>query len=389
MKSETTGSGPRSAPRERIFKLLAVVLSLALVFAAAEIGLRMLARFTPYIAKVSEYETGHYLLGKALIPGARHVTRSARISVNSRGFRGREFEVPKPAGVYRIFALGGSTTFGYYPSTTGDEWTYPALLEVQLNAVRAPDETSRYEVVNAGAPGYSVRSSIQNFAARILFYEPDMVIVYHNINDLSRYGHEQNLTHPLQNQYIPTGFRAGLLDHLFGWSYAVQELRFTLTERIGLGAAPAGARRPDADDGSWKLDPRYPEAFRRDLRNLVVLARANGVIPVLASQSFAVTEGTDFARLTDDERRMQLDKPLLFYARVPARERYRIASLYNDIVRQVAEAEGVPFVDVHAGIPKTPEYHWDYCHLTDRGSALQAEIIARELHPLLARRAPR
>lgn len=374
----------RTPQRERTLRNLTIVLSLLFIFALAEVGLRLVAHFTSYLPKTELYISDHYYLGKMLVPGASHETRLASMHVNSRAFRGKEFTVPKPTGTYRIFALGGSTTYGYYPATSSDDTAYPAVLETLLNAAKSNPSISRYEVVNAGLPGYSVRTSTQNFLSRILFYEPDMVIVYHNTNDLARYGNEENLLYPLQNQYVPHGIAAGILDHLLGWSFAAQELRFTLTNRLGLGSSHGTA--PSAPSSDWRLDSRYPEVFRRDLRNLVILAKANGVVPVLASQSIAFTEKTDFARLTDDEIKMRFDQPAIFYARVPPRQRYPLFRLYNDIIRQVAEEQGIPFADVDSVIPKTPEYHWDYCHLTDKGSRLQAQAIERALRGYFADR---
>lgn len=354
----------------------------------AEVGLRVYAHVSTYIPKVNVYDRPHYYLGRALLPNARYESSAGSIHINSRGFRGKEFEVPKPPGVYRVFALGGSTTFGYYPATSSDEAAYPAVLEKLLNEARpAVGGGQRYEVVNAGVPGYSARTSLQNFAARVLFLQPDMIVVYHATNDLARYGNEANLTHPLLNQFVPSGAWDGFLDGVMGWSYAFQELRFTLGRRLlglltGAGAAPARSGEP------WQLDQRYPEAFRRDLRNIVVLARANGVVPVLASQSIAFTKDTDFAHLSEAEKRMGFDKPADFYAAVPPERRYELFQLYNRIVREVAETEAAIFADVDAEIPKTPEYHWDYCHLTDKGSALQAAVIHRAIAKASASRPP-
>ena len=366
---------PRSPARKRTLIVLSVLLPLLVLFAVAEASLRILTHFTPYIPKgIKEYSAVHDSLGIALIPGASFSTRIGSIHINSRGFRGPEFAMPKPEGTYRIFALGGSTTFGFYPSTTSDATTYPAVLERQLNA-RKPDSAVRnYEVVNAGVIGWSTRTSTMNFHARILHLQPDAIIVYHNTNDLHRYGEEDGLLYPLMNHFVPHGFTTAVLDHMLGWSYAAQELRFTLQSRLNLGFLAHGKPNPPAP-AEWKLDTRYPEAFRRDLRNLVILAKANGVRPILASQSIAITEKTDFAHLTGDEIKIQLDKPLSIYAKVPPEQRYNLFKLYNNIIREVAEQEQALFVDVNAAIPKTPDYHSDYCHLTDRGSALQAATI--------------
>lgn len=375
--SRTVSPKPRSAERERLLRRLSVAMALMVVFAAAEIGLRLYARLSDYIPKVNLYDAPHHYFGRALVPNAVHQGGRASVHVNSRGFRGKEFEVPKPEGTYRVFALGGSTTFGYYPATTSDATAYPAVLEGLLNQDKRHAAVSRYEVINAGVPGYSLRTSLQNLAGRILYLQPDMVIVYHLTNDLARYGNESNLSHPMLNQFAPAGVASGFLDHVMGWSYAFQELRFSVGRRLlaGLGAGPP-SKTPDAGAG-WQPDARYLDAFRRDLRNLVILARANGVRTLLATQSIAFTEKTDFTRLTDDERSMRFDHPATFYATVPGPHRHALVQRYNDIIREVAQTESTLLADVDAVIPKTPEYHWDYCHLTDKGTALQAQVIHR------------
>lgn len=370
-----------SPERERTLKRLAIVLGFLFIFAAGEIGLRLYEAYSPYISKTEPYLGDHRYLARTLIPNADYQNGLATLHVNSKGFRGKEFEAAKSAGTCRIFALGGSTTFGHFPDTSSDDKAYPAVLENLLNQSKPdskPDHgVAHYEVINAGVPGFSVRSSLANFLFRIVYLQPDMVVIYHNTNDLSRYGNEANLLQPLENQFIPRSVSAGLFDHILGWSYLVQEIRFTLVNRFGIGAgkpqAAGGANKP------WQLDMRYPDAFRRDLRNLVIVAKANGVTPVLASQSIAFTSKTDFSNLTADERQMKFDKPALFYATVPPEQRYHLFKLYNSIIREVAKEQDVPFADVDAVIPKTPEYHTDYCHLTDRGSALQAETIYKTL----------
>lgn len=368
----------RSPERERLLRRLSVVFALLVMFAFAELGLRIYARLSDYIPKVAVYDAPHHYLGRALVPNADYQSRVAGVHVNSRGFRGKEFDVPKPPHTYRVFALGGSTTFGYYPATTSDAAAYPAVLEDLLNHDKPDAAVSRYEVVNAGVPGYSLRTSLQNLAGRILFLQPDMVIVYHLTNDLARYGNEHNLSHPMLNQFAPSGAASGFLDGIMGGSYAFQELRFSIGRRLFAGP---GGERPDVPPAGadWQLDQRYLDAFRRDLRNIVVLARANGVRTVLATQSIAFTEKTDFSRLTDDERRMRFDHPAAFYAAVPGPHRHALVQRYNDIIREVAQTENALLADVDAVIPKTPEYHWDYCHLTDKGTALQAQVIHRAI----------
>ena len=48
--------------------------------------------------------------------------------INSHGFRGKEIIKEKPDNVFRIFAVGGSTTFSVWVE---DEFSWPFLLEKQ------------------------------------------------------------------------------------------------------------------------------------------------------------------------------------------------------------------------------------------------------------------
>jgi lysophospholipase L1-like esterase len=373
---EPTPLRERNQNRERLLRNVVVLLTLFVLFCACEVGLRLYAKVSTYIPKVDLYDAPHYSLGRALIPGSHFKSTVGEITVNSHGFRGPEFSTPKPKDNYRIFAMGGSTTFGYYPATTSDQTAYPGVLTALLEANKPDPSVAHYEVINAGVPGYSMRTLTQNLLARIVFYEPDMVVITEATNDLARYGNIAGLDHPLANQFVPTGVVAGLLNNVFGWSYAVQELRFVLETRIWgrLTAWFAPVRSQDVAK-IWTRDARYEEVFRRDVRNLVRLAKLNGVTPVLATQAIAFRQETDFSSLTVDEIKMQFDKPAIFYSTVPTNERYQLFQRYNGIIREVAEAEGVIYADVAAAVPKTSEYHWDYCHLTDKGSALQAEVI--------------
>ena len=55
--------------------------------------------------------------------------KSKRVQINSLGYRGESFSAKKPEGVYRVIALGASTTYGIYNQQNK---TYPSLLEKKL-----------------------------------------------------------------------------------------------------------------------------------------------------------------------------------------------------------------------------------------------------------------
>lgn len=115
------------------------------------------------------------------IPRPGTIKRGAResITIDSRGFRGREVVRPKPAGRIRIAALGGSTTFG--TGSTDDAHTWPALLEERLRQYRPSVD---WEVVNAGILGATVEQTGIDLVHRVLPVEPDFAILYSAHNDL-------------------------------------------------------------------------------------------------------------------------------------------------------------------------------------------------------------
>jgi lysophospholipase L1-like esterase len=94
----------------------------------------------------------------------------ARVRINSTGFRGDEFAIPKPAGTFRIVALGDSFAEGMQ---VHDEETFAALLEASLTTPERP-----VEVANLGVSGYGTSQELallRVFGPRL---EPDLVIVF-------------------------------------------------------------------------------------------------------------------------------------------------------------------------------------------------------------------
>lgn len=112
----------------------------------------------------------------SLRPGAAVNWKGQVARVNSRGLRGPEL-APKADGEFRILSLGESTTFGV---GVADDATYSARLQALLE--RAHPER-RVSVLNAGVSAWSSFQSLKFLELRGLDLEPDMVLVYHEVND--------------------------------------------------------------------------------------------------------------------------------------------------------------------------------------------------------------
>jgi len=100
------------------------------------------------------------------------------INVNSDGFRGNEL---KKDIDYRIFVIGGSTTFGV--GATSDSTTIPFFLQEKINE-KFTDKN--IEVINAGIPQAYSFTEINLIKEKISTHNPDMLIIYDGWNDLEQ-----------------------------------------------------------------------------------------------------------------------------------------------------------------------------------------------------------
>lgn len=86
------------------------------------------------------------------------------------------FEVPKPAGTYRIFCLGGSTTVGYPYWYNG---AFPSFLRSRLSEI-FPHRS--IEVINVGMTATN-SFTVLDMASDIMNEQPDLLIVYDGHNE--------------------------------------------------------------------------------------------------------------------------------------------------------------------------------------------------------------
>jgi len=100
------------------------------------------------------------------------------VTVNSLGFRGRETASPKPAGRFRVVAIGDSVTIGM---SVNDDETFAAQLEAQLHA-RFPARD--LDVVNLGVAGYDTRQEVGLLERNLTRLSPDLVLVGFYTNDV-------------------------------------------------------------------------------------------------------------------------------------------------------------------------------------------------------------
>lgn len=155
--------------------MLVQLLSVAAFFVALELALA-LAGFRPLTDSEDPY------VGFAGLPlfveemradgGVDMVTAPNKLSL----FNAQRFSRDKPPGVKRVFALGGSTTYGH---PYDDRVSFPAWLRELLADA---DQQQTWEVINCGGISYaSYREAV--LMEELLAYEPDVFILYSGPNE--------------------------------------------------------------------------------------------------------------------------------------------------------------------------------------------------------------
>ncbi len=179
------------------------------------------------------------------------------VEINSRGFRSREFAVPKPPGLVRVVCIGGSTTVA---GRSNDE-TYPAHLERML---RARHPGLALEVLNLGVSGVTTEHWLERID-RVLVFEPDVIVQYQGINDIAwRHLPRFADAHPLRRQ----AYRSLLAERLS--PFPVDEIEPELArtfDTLGAMAEICGKHRIGYLLGTFAAPDlsRASEEFRRHL----------------------------------------------------------------------------------------------------------------------------
>ena len=105
-------------------------------------------------------------------PNSHYEWQGIPVDINSHGLRGPETTYEKPSATFRILNLGDSVVMGW---GVREENTYGQQLESLLNEDGGRD--LRFEVINAGVPGWSLDNALAYLQAEGLKYGPDLVVL--------------------------------------------------------------------------------------------------------------------------------------------------------------------------------------------------------------------
>jgi lysophospholipase L1-like esterase len=255
--------------------------------------------------------------------------------VNAWGFRGRDWVVPKPPGVYRLMFLGDSV-----------QRAYPALVELLLSADRTGP--GRVETLNLSVEGYSShqgRILTDRFGTML---EPDLVIVSYGWNDHWQAYGSADSSKEVDTDTSPIGRTVQVA---FRYSRTLQWLR-------SLGGTPEPLPIPRVSLAAYRDNLSYIGGFFAQRKVPVVFLTSPTAHDLLGVPDFLIEMG--FAP----------DKESVI----------RLHHAYNDVVREVAAREPLRLFDL-AAETVSPEvaraaFADDGIHLTPEGVALMARQVA-------------
>jgi lysophospholipase L1-like esterase len=348
--------------------LALVVFSLTLTFLSLEVAARLWLAYlaTPdqkdefvlytSIQPIDYAWTPHQYL--TYVPNPNY--RRGLTGHNSLGYRNNEFPLEKPNGVFRIVALGGSST--YDVAIPDNAATFTAQLEKVLRDDYGYQEV---QVINAGVPGYNSWEILVNLEFRVLDLDPDLVIIYENTNDV-----HARLVAPAAYRGDDSGRRQPWQPPPVAWWEHSAFLRIlsriaNLTRQVGVDdfvssatyySWPFESRLNDHDlDPAQLLKDNPPVYYQRNLENMVAVAQAHHIEILLSTWAYSPYLG-DYASLD-------------YYQRGFVEN--------NAVIKNVAASRAVPLFDFAALMPQSAEYWADGRHSNEAGALEKAELFAK------------
>jgi tetratricopeptide (TPR) repeat protein len=192
------------------------------------------------------------------------------------------FLVPKPAGTYRIFCLGGSTTVGF------PYWFNSAFSSFLRDRLQAAFPDRSVEVINLGMTATN-SYTVLDMASDVLEYQPDLILVYDGHNEFygalgaasrESLGGSRWLSRlSLSLAHVKTYRLARDIINAFGTLMGGEDdpaSRGTMMERLSRGkTVPLGS-------ATYR---ECLDAFSANLRDLKELCAARGVPVILGTQA--------------------------------------------------------------------------------------------------------
>jgi hypothetical protein len=321
------------------------------------------------------FSVNRNLLSKSINPIRPFRTFGSELYKNENGVKyisschGELFTIKKPNGTFRIVVFGGSTTENDY-SFEEAGIHYPLILQSEL---RESLGTKAIEVINVGNGAYATPHSLILFELDVLEWEPDMIIVSHNINDLLA-AYWPKFTFDYSNKYGHEYYSIPEYKSIFTFSNALfqhSQLYWVIRGRIGKLTSNESR---ELRRKSYGIEPPQlaSKIFIRNLRTFVAVAKENGIRVLLGNQPLQPSEEYFIAHMGYKPYNSIVTYPL-------HNEFVNHHRTFNKAIKQVAEETRVLFIDNESKLGGNKEYFIDFIHYTPKGVSILANNYTKFL----------
>ena len=366
--------------KQLAFSLIIVGMSIFLALALGEIYVRARYDFvTPDTLRQRSLQYTGSIFSRTVFPLEEQVVYSKDDShvkwfINERGYRGKNFAVPKPSGTTRVIFYGGSAVFNSKIPEGKKDW--PHRVEESLKK----SGYSKVEVINAGIPGHASFDSLGRLFAEGHHFEPDYVVLYNAWNDIKYFKSGEPLLRRFRPYRAPRGphlnYQGPVDRFLCAHSQLYVYLRYRYLrwkDRVG-----AEGKKPSGEYGA-QISPHALKQFRLNIEMFVDLARNIDAVPVLMTQARLVKPGN-----TESEKaRIKYHYQLLTHEAL-----CEAFDATDQIIRSVAQEERVPLIDAAKSLTGEARYFVDQVHLTDEGASALASLTSEHVARLLEEKEP-
>ncbi len=278
---------------------------------------------------------------------------------------GELYPLEKPQDTFRIVCFGGSTTENIVNGVH-----YPLILQSILRERLGKDNI---EVINVGYSAYATPHSLILLELDVLSWDPDLVILSHNINDLTAM-YWPDFTFDYSNKYshraynIPDLSWADFAFQYFQIYWILQEnieklywyIKFRVSDPYSLLQRKSYGNRPN---------PEAIEVFERNLQSFITLAKSNNIQVMLSTQPLQPNEEYFVAHMAYKSYNSIIVYPL-------HGEFVKHHFAFNEIIRKTAEGNEVWFIDNNQLMAGKEKYFTDFVHYSKLGLEQLAQNYA-------------
>ena len=271
---------------------------------------------------------------------------------------GELYPIQKPPDTYRIVVFGGSSTEnGHVYSQT--KMHYPLLLQSHL---RTALNNENVEVINVGMSGYAMPHSLILLELDVLTWDPDLVILSHNVNDLLA-AYWPNFTYDYSHKYGTQYYFCSISipNLMFQHSQLYWAAKFKLRS-LQLSIGPEITRKPYGDE----LQKETIDVFKRNLHSFVALAKHNDIEVLLGTQPLQPDEGAFDAHMRHKKYNNIVVYPL-------HNEFIMHHNAFNNTIKDVANETNTYLIDNDKLLAGNKKFFIDYVHYTLTGLELLAQ----------------